>query len=434
MREILYLLNPHWLGKALPVGIPRPQYLHSMLANLDRREVQILIGSRRVGKTTLMFQAIGQLIAETKAQPAEILYVSLDHLALGDTPLPKLLETFRAEFQHPRDRRLYVFLDEVQSSPNWAQHLKNILDFEDVRFCAAGSSSLLIERQGVYLTGRSMRTTVFPLSYREFLNFKNAVPGLTEEYQHDGLLIEYLYQGGYPEQILAPHPTYLADLLDAVINKDIIRAHNIKNPDILNKLLLLLAQRIGQRTSYSKLKNILRVSQDVVRDYIQYLMAAYLIGEVPKFSYSTNEQVYAEKKYYFADTGLRTATIGRRDLGGLAENALYLYLQKRFGQVFYGRANSYETDFVVLDHGQPQIFEAKFTEHINDEELKPILKFIEKIPGGDSASKVNNVVVATRNLAGVRAFGDIKINLVPLWTLLLGESRTEFSNFEQKRI
>jgi predicted AAA+ superfamily ATPase len=269
-----------------------------------------------------------------------------------------------------------------------------------------------------------MISDVVGLSYPEFLTFKNAVPGPTEEYQHDGLFIEYLYHGGFPEQILSPHPTYLSDLLDAVINKDIIRAHNIKNPDILNKLLLLLAQRVGQRTSHSKLKNILRVSQDIVRDYLRYLIAAYLIGEVPKFSYSTNEQVYAEKKYYFADTGLRTAVIGERDLGGLAENSLYLFLQKRFGQVFYGRVNSYETDFVVLDHGQPRIFEAKFTEHVSDEELKPILKFIEKFPGSNVKSRVNEAMVATRNLAGVRTFGDIKIELVPLWTLLLGERGT----------
>lgn len=250
------------------------------------------------------------------------------------------------------------------------------------------------------------------------------MPGPTEEYQHDGLLIQYLYQGGYPEQILSPHPSYLADLLDAVINKDIIRAHNIKNPDILNKLLLLLAQRIGQRTSQSKLKSILRVSQDVVHDYVRYLMAAYLIGEVTKFSYSTNEQVYAEKKYYFADTGLRSSVIGQRDLGGLAENALYLYLQRRFGQVFYGRVNSYEVDFVVLDHGQPQIFESKFADHLSDDDLKSLLKFIEKFPACDASSQLRMATVVTRNITDARAFGDIKIDLVPLWRILSQEGGT----------
>ena len=423
MREILYLLNPHWQGKALPVGVSRPRYLQSLLANLERREVQLLIGSRRAGKTTIMFQAISQLITESKALPYEILYVSLDHLALTDIPIPKILETFRAEFQHSRERRLYVFLDEIQTSANWAQHLKNLVDFEEVRLCAAGSSSLLIEQQGAYLTGRALRTAVFPLSYHEFLTFKNAVPGPTEEYRHDGLLVEYLFQGGYPEQILAPHPTYLADLLDAVINKDIVRAHGIKNPDVLNKLLLLLAQRIGQRSSHSKLKNILRVSQDVVRDYLRHLIEAYLLGEVPKFSYSTNEQVYAEKKYYFADTGLRTAVTGQKDLGGLAENALYLHLQRQFGQVFYGRANSYEVDFVVMDHGQPRLFEAKFSEQLGDEEVKPVFRFIDKFPAADVASKVKEATVVTRNLAGLRTFGDRKIEMVPLWKMLLQDSQ-----------
>jgi hypothetical protein len=420
MRELLYFLNPHWRGNPLTIGVPRDQYLQPLLANLEeRRDVQMLIGSRRAGKSTLIFQAIRHLINERKIPVHEILYVSLDHLALAETPIPKIIETFRAEFQHPRDRRLFVFLDEIQGSPNWAQHLKNIVDFENLRLCVAGSSSLLLERQGTYLTGRALRTVIFPLSYAEFLAFKNAAPSPTEQYRHDGLLIEYLYQGGYPEQILSPHPTYLADLLDAVINKDIIRVHGIKNPDVLNKLLVLLAQRIGQRTSHSKLKNILRVSQDVVRDYIGYLMEAYLLGEVAKFSYSANEQIYAEKKYYFADTGLRTAIMGQRDLGGLAENALYIYLQKRFGQVFYGRANSYEVDFVVLQQGQPWVFEAKFTDQINDDELKPLSKFVENFPGQDVASDEIKVTVATRNLAEIRHWGKMRCELVPLWKLLL---------------
>jgi predicted AAA+ superfamily ATPase len=169
MRELLYFLNPHWRDNPLNTGVPRAQYLQPLLANLeDRRDVQMLIGSRRAGKTTLIFQALQHLINERKIPVHEILYVSLDHLALAETPIPKIIETFRAEF----------------------------------------------------------------------LAFKNTVPSPTAQYRHDGLLIEYLYQGGYPEQILSPHPNYLADLLDAVINKDIIRVHGIKNPEVLNKLLL----------------------------------------------------------------------------------------------------------------------------------------------------------------------------------------------------
>ena len=211
-------------------------------------------------------------------------------------------------------------------------------------------------------------------------------------------------------------------LLDAVINKDVIRVHGIKNPDVLSKLLLLLAHGIGQRTSHSKLKNILRVSQDMVRDYLRYLMEVYLIGEVAKFSYSVNEQIYAEKKYYFADTGLRTALLGRRDVGGLAENALFIHLQKRFGQVFYGRANSYEVDFVVLNHGQPVVFEAKFTDQVGDEEFKPLRKFLDKFPERDCSSLEVGATVVTRNLAEYRSFGKIRVEFLPLWQLLLYES------------
>ncbi len=416
MKEILHLLNPHWRGAELKLGVTRLDYLQALLSNLERQEVSILVGSRRVGKTTLMFQAIHHLIAHKGITPNQILYVSLDHLALADFTIPKIIEGFRAEFRHPRDRPLYLFFDEIQNVSEWSQHLKNLVDFEKVRICVAGSSSLLLKQQESYLTGRTLRMMIFPLSYREFLTFKNVMPGPTELYRHDGLLIDYLYQGGYPEQILSPHPTYLVDLLDNVINKDIVRVYSIKSPEVLNKLLLLLAQRLGQRTSHSKLKNILRVSHDMVRDYIGHLKDAYLIYEVPKFSYSVNEQVYAEKKYYFADTGLRTALLGQRDLGGLAENALFLYLQKRFGQVFYGRANSYEADFVVLEHGQPRIYESKFSEQINDDELKPLLKFLNKFKPEAHAAEAT---VATRSIRESRVSAEKPIQFIPLWMLFM---------------
>ncbi len=418
MQEIFYLLNPHWEGKPLPFGLPRPAYLNQIISNFERREAQILVGSRRTGKTTVMFQAMQHLITERQVPANEILYVSLDHVALAQISIPEILAAFRAVFQHPRDRKLHLFFDEIPNSPDWSQHLKNLIDFEEVRLCIAGSNSLVLEQQGSYLTGRALRINFYPLSYPEFLAFKNTIPGPAEEYLHDGLLIEYLYQGGYPDQVLSPHPTYLQDLLDAIVNKDIVRVHNLKNPQVLSNLLALLAQRIGQRTSQSKLKNVLRVSQDLVKDYLGYLKQAYLIHEAVKFSFSLNEQVYAEKKYYFADTGVRTALVGRKDLGGLAENALFNFLQRRFERIFYGRTNGWEVDFVALKNSHAQVFEAKFTDDLDDEALQPIARFIEHFPGREFSAVDPVAIVATRNLSGERAFGQTRIKLVPLWQLL----------------
>lgn len=307
----------------------------------------MLMGPRRAGKTTLMFQVIHHVIGKKDIPPRDILYVSLDHLTLSECSIPEIIEVFRAEFQHGRKHRLFVFLDEIQNSPNWAQHLKNLVDFENLWLCVAGSSSLLIERQSTFLTGRALRNHIYPLNYVEFLTFKDRMPGPTEMYRHEGLLLEYLYQGGYPEHILNPHPTYLTDLLDAVINKDIVRVHGIKNPQILSKILLLLSQRIGQRTSHSKLKNILRVSQDLVRNYVHYLMEAY-----------------------------------------------------------------------VVERSQLRIYEAKFTNQIDDDTLKPLIKFIDKFP---KDQKLREPTIVTRNLDEIRTFGKIRIKCVPLWKLLLDD-------------
>ena len=132
--------------------------------------MEILVGGRRVGKTTILRQTISCLISS--GVPAkDICYLALDHPALIGATISEHLKAFRKLFTHERSRRLYFFLDEIQDSPDWEAELKALNDTEDIKVYCSGSTSALISRQGGKLTGRQIVCTIYPLSFSEFTEF-----------------------------------------------------------------------------------------------------------------------------------------------------------------------------------------------------------------------------------------------------------------------
>jgi uncharacterized protein len=172
------------------------------------------------------------------------------------------LKRFRKEFHHPRDRRLYLFLDEIQGSPGWEVELKALYDTEHVKVLCSGSTSALIARQGGKLTGRQIVTTVYPLSFSEFIAFRGGPPGAAEDYRFESLAEEYLATGGYPEQVLSPSHEYLANLLDDILARDLLRLFPIRKPAALKDLVCLIAASVGSRTSFNRLSKRLGLSLD----------------------------------------------------------------------------------------------------------------------------------------------------------------------------
>src|SRR5665647_2140201 len=139
MDAIYYTLNPWWEGKKIDTGIDRDIYLNHIPTYLQRKLIEIFIGSRRTGKTTLLKQIINNLLT-TGIIEKDIFYLALDHPVLSGVRISDHLRNIRKQFMHDRNRKLYLFLDEVQESPQWEVELKALYDLEPLKIFCTGST------------------------------------------------------------------------------------------------------------------------------------------------------------------------------------------------------------------------------------------------------------------------------------------------------
>lgn len=414
MEALYYTFNPWWEEKDIVSGIDRPDYLDHLPDTLKRKQVEVIIGSRRIGKTTLLKQYIKKLL-QGGVSGNDIFYLALDHPSLANLPISGHLKNMRRIFMHGRERRLFLFLDEVQEGPNWELELKGVYDMENLKIFCTGSTSALIKAQRGRLTGRQIITTLYPLSFGEFLLFQGQRPSVSEDYKYEKLVEDYLALGGYPEQVLNPSVEYMSNLLDDILARDLIRLYPIKKAFALKDLMRLLASSVGSRTSFNKLAKVLGLSLDTVKEYINYLESAFLVMPVEKWTTSYSEKVYAQKKVYLWDTGIKTLLTGPSDEGSKAENAVFMELQRKRISCGYFAESEREVDFITGTTGKPCPVEVKYVSSFDwsDRRFSGVKLFLRRFPN------IKRVLLITRNVETKLKADSTDISVVPLWKFLL---------------
>lgn len=414
MEEIYYSFNPWWEKKDFESGISREEYLQKLSPLFKRKQIEILIGSRRAGKTTILKQLIKKIISRgVSAQ--KIFYLSLDHPRISAITISDHLKTFRQLFMHSRKEKLWLFFDEVQESPNWEMELKALYDLENVKIICTGSTSALVKSQGGRLTGRQIVTTIYPLSFNEVLVFKKKKVSYSETYQYEKLTENYLQSGGYPEQVMKSSDEYLTNLLEDIIARDLVRLFNIQKPALLKDLLRLLTSAVGSRSSYNKLANVLKVSVDTIKDYIGYFDAAFLVKSIEKWSTSYTDRVYSTKKIYLLDTGIKTLLTGKGDLGMKAENAVLIQLLRENEKPAYWAESEREVDFIIGSFTDPLPIEVKYLKEKfdwQDKKFAGLKLFFHRFP------QTKKALIITKNIAKEFKENNKTITVIPLWKFL----------------
>jgi len=303
----------------------------------------------------------------------------------------------------------------VQESRDWEIELKNAYDMEALKVFCTGSTSALIKEQGGRLTGRQIITTLYSLSFNEFLLFKGMRPSLSEDYKYERLVEEYLTLGGYPEQVLNPSVEYMSNLLDDILARDLIRLYPIKKAFVLKDLLRLIAASVGSRTSFNKLGKVLGLSVDTVKEYLNYLELAFLVMPMEKWTTSYSEKVYAQRKVYLCDTGIKTLLTGAGDEGGKAENAVFMELQRKKISCGYFAESEREVDFVIGATEDPYPVEVKYVSSVDwsERRFSGIKLFLRRYPA------TKKVVLITKNVETENRINQTDIIATPLWRFLL---------------
>ena len=353
----------------IPEGNPRFVKLPTALGKPD-----VVIGMRRAGKTYLMYQRMRELIA-TGVDKRDLLYVNFEDDRLqpaADGLLDGLLEAFYRSNPEARQRRAYLFLDEVQMIPEWPRFVRRVLDTEDVEIMVSGSSAKILHTEvATELRGRGFAVEVFPYSFAESVVAAGLPlpaqlpPGSKARSRLEAHVDRYLTLGGFPEvqaMPLAERIQTLQDYVELVLLRDVIERHRIENATAARAFARLLLQSPAHTFSVNKAHADLRsrglaVSKDLLHALLDHFQDAYLVFAIPVFKKSLRAQATNPRKLYAIDPGLAAAMshVTATDVGARLENAVFLELRRRHGRLLQGQvsyyltASGHEVDFVVGD-------------------------------------------------------------------------------------
>lgn len=438
--------NPQWSGRDLFEGLPEPlprEESGRIEEYMPLRQMLVVTGPRRAGKTTVMKLLMKRLI-EGGTEPRRIMYFSFDELGQQD---PGVIDDVTTHFltrvcpsKPSRGKRAYVFLDEVQFIPHWPSMLKRFYDTEPhLKIVASGSSSLEVRKgSGESLAGRTFDFSVLPLSFREYLSFKGIklpIVPLTAEasdlkgdlliHQEDAarLLHEYLVRGGFPETIGFPsteitHRYLVESVLGKAVYADIPKVEPVRNPATMRSLLDILASLSSRQFELNNLASSLGLTRQTASSYVSMLERAHLVSVSPNYTTSRVRQARSSKRAYITDTGILSSLMGfdesvsGPELGRLAETAAYNHLSRTAKTFFWRDSGGNEVD-LVLERGRKAVpVEVKYQTRVTTGDAKGLVRFCETHDAMDP-------VMVTRDQSGTMVLGGRTIKLVPMWRALL---------------
>lgn len=351
---------------------------------LKTDDIIVLHGARQVGKTSILYYLQDYLKKENKV----VLYIDLEDsrlkniLDLGVDEFLKYLQEEGVYQEQRKDGKVFILIDEIQYLANPSSFLKLIADHhKEIKLIVSGSSSFAIKSKFKdSLVGRTVNFEIFPLSFVEFLTFKNYQhskdflrdKNLTAKKQEElaALYKEYALYGGYPKIVLENNlelkDKYLQQIIDTYIKKDIKDLANIKEVDKFNKLVETLAGQSGNLLDVTELSNTCKLAKQTVESYLFILENTYVIKLVRPYYKNIRGELFKTPKIFFYDSGLMQMLwlkqLQKQILGNVFETAIFSDLIKYYGKdnVFYWRtADKKEIDFILRRNNELFPIEAK---------------------------------------------------------------------------
>ncbi|EEJ72637.1 ATP-binding protein [Lactobacillus ultunensis] len=337
-----------------PDLIKRPDYLSKLISFKDTEFIKVLTGVRRSGKSYILM-LYRQYLLNNQIDQKQIIYLSFedfDNIELYD---PKKLYTYLKEHLIP-NQKMYVLLDEIQYVTDWQKVVNSLRLNPLLDITITGSNSKILSGElATLLSGRYVEIPVYPLSFKEMLNFKHK--SLPSEREIDQLYQEYVKYGGFPAVVLAKKElkqTILSGIYNTVIVNDIGYKNGLREPELVTLVAKYLADTVGQLINPNKIVNTLKsaqysVSYTAVQRYLTYFTEAFLFYKSNRYDISGRKLLTTQGKYYIVDTGLRTQALGERnnDRGSILENIVYIELLRRGYQVQIGKLKNKEIDFIA---------------------------------------------------------------------------------------
>lgn len=334
--------------------IIRQHYLNMLKIYRDVPLVKILAGIRRCGKSTILEMLRDDLLKSGIAADhiISMRYTSEDY---DDGMTDKDMYQGIKE-RMTGDGRCYLLLDEVQEIAGWEKAVNSLLENADTDIYVTGSNSKLMASEiSTYLTGRYVSIPVYTLSFSEYLEFKKSDSRPQKE-----LLSEYLRMGGFPIVALGnfdERSSYqiVEGIYNSVINNDITKRHHVTNFDLFNRVVKYIVENVGKTFSANAIAKFLKsegrsLSVEAVYNYLNWLEKAFVIYRCQRYDLQGKSVLKTQEKFYLADASLKYCMMGfnPKSLAAMLENIVYFELRRRGYEVYIGKNETKEIDFVAV--------------------------------------------------------------------------------------
>lgn len=393
--------------------IIREKYLNKMIYAKDTEFIKVITGVRRSGKSTLMLM-FKEYLLNNGVNEENIIHVNFESAMYDDIKNYKDLYKFVKE--NIKKGKMYLLLDEVQNIESWEKAINSFkVDFNIDIYITGSNAYLLSSELSTLLSGRYIEIKMYPLSFKEYLVFNNYNTDNIEEKFN-----EYLKYGGLPAITLIKDNdelvlSYLNDIYNTIVKKDIIDRNNIKDTALLENIIKYLANNIGSSVSSSKISDYLNSNKIVeksnhqtVDNYLNMLEKSFIMYKADRTDIKSKSLLKTLGKYYIADSGIRNIILGFRNIdeGHLLENIVYLELLRRGYRVNIGKSNDYEVDFVAENPNEIKYYqvtrslvnedvktrELRSLENIEDNYEKIILTMDKSINNDYNGIKIINII------------------------------------------
>ena len=337
--------------------LKRDEYIKQIVPFIDKDVIKVLTGIRRSGKS-VMLKLLMEELKNRGINENQFIYINFENLKYRNLKNYEKLYDFILNKVDDKYKSYYIFLDEIQEVEEWERCVNSLRVDEELRFdiyITGSNAKLLSGELSTYLAGRYIEFIVYPFSFKEFFEIiqeKNQEIKVKEAFQ------KYVKFGGMPflhnlDYNYEASMQYLQDLHASIILKDITQRNNIRDTDLLERIINYVVMNIGNTFSATSISKFFKsenrkVATETILNYIKACEEAFLIYRVARNDLLGKKILNVNEKYYIADHGIREAIMenNQKNINQVLENIVYFEMLRRGYNVKIGKVDNLEVDFV----------------------------------------------------------------------------------------
>lgn len=368
--------------------IERKEYLNKLIALKDKQLIKVITGVRRCGKSTIM-EIFQDYLRREGISDSQILAVNLEDYDFYELRDPQKLYRYIKDHMI-QGQKLYVFLDEIQNVRDFPDIVNSLFIKRDIDLYLTGSNAYMLSSEiATFISGRYVEVKMLPLSFKEYVGATSGRDRLEESYR------QYIELSSLPYALdlkdsLRELNDYLNGVYSTIVLKDVLARKKINDPMMLESVVRFTFDNIGNYLSTKKIADAMtsdgrKIDTKTVEKYIAALLESYVLYQAGRYDVKGKQYLKTLEKYYVVDIGLRRVLLGSKamDVGHILENVVYLELLRRGYNVYVGKVNDLEIDFVASNERGRAYFQVAATvrsEEVLRRELAPLQQLTDNYP------------------------------------------------------